>query len=38
MEEINFLSIATVLDPRFKTIHLNNPLLSISKAIRLKKK
>lgn len=34
MEEISLLSVATILDPRFKTIHLNNPNSS-AKAIRL---
>ncbi|XP_025420192.1 uncharacterized protein LOC112690393 [Sipha flava] len=33
MEEIQNLTIATILDPRFKTLHSNNPLAS-SKAIR----
>lgn len=33
MEEIQLLSIATILDPRFKTIHSNDPVAS-SKAIR----
>lgn len=33
MEEIQLLSIATILDPRFKTIHLNNRVASF-KAIR----
>lgn len=34
MEEIIMLSVATILDPRFKTINLNNPKSS-AKAIRL---
>ncbi|CAI6352944.1 unnamed protein product [Macrosiphum euphorbiae] len=34
MEEISLLSVATILDPRFKTIHLNNPYCS-ARAIRL---
>ncbi|KAL4123342.1 hypothetical protein QTP88_015539 [Uroleucon formosanum] len=34
MEEISLLSVATILDPRFKTIHLNNPNSS-ARAIRL---
>ncbi|XP_022163234.1 zinc finger BED domain-containing protein 4-like [Myzus persicae] len=34
MEEISLLSVATILDPRFKTIHLNNPNCS-ARAIRL---
>ncbi|CAI6357783.1 unnamed protein product [Macrosiphum euphorbiae] len=34
MEERSLLSISTILDPRFKTIHLNNPLTS-SKAIKM---
>lgn len=33
MEEIQNLTIATILDPRFKTLHSNNPL-AFSKAIR----
>ncbi|XP_029345286.1 zinc finger BED domain-containing protein 1 isoform X2 [Acyrthosiphon pisum] len=33
MEERSLLSISTILDPRFKTIHLNNPLAS-SRAIK----
>lgn len=33
MEEVQMLSIATILDPRFKTLHSNNALAS-SKAIR----
>ena len=28
MEEIQLLSIATILDPRFKTIHSNDPVTS----------
>jgi len=33
MEELQNLTISTLLDPRFKTLHLNNPL-ETSKAIR----
>jgi len=33
VEDIHMLTVATILDPRFKSIHLNNAL-SISKAIR----
>jgi len=33
MEENEILSIATLLDPRFKTLHSNNPV-AVSKAIR----
>lgn len=33
MEERSLLSVATILDPRFKTIHLNNPISS-SRAIK----
>lgn len=34
MEDLHMLIVATILDPRFKSIHLNNAL-SISKAIQI---
>jgi hypothetical protein len=33
MEEIHILSIATLMYPKFKTLHSNNPV-AVSKAIR----
>jgi len=37
MEDIGLLTVATILDPRFKTIHLNNPNAT-AKAIKFIKK
>ncbi|CAI6376537.1 unnamed protein product [Macrosiphum euphorbiae] len=37
MEDIGLLTVATILDPRFKTIHLNNPNAT-ARAIKFIKK
>ncbi|CAI6367128.1 unnamed protein product [Macrosiphum euphorbiae] len=37
MEDIGLLTVATILDPRFKTIHLNNPNVT-ARAIKFIKK